>query len=68
MIASSSEDLIIDISSVENGEQVAEIKTVAPTFTVAFHPSHFLLAFACDDKEQNRDAGTVRLYGLAERD
>lgn len=34
------------------------------------HPRQFLLAYACDDKderERDRDAGTVKLWGLGER-
>lgn len=66
LIASASEDLIIDISSVETGEKVAEVNNQTPTFTVAFHPNRYLLAFACDDKDRdyNRDAGTIKLFGL----
>lgn len=37
----------------------------SPTFTVAWHPKLRLLAYACDDKDKyNRDAGTVKLFGL----
>ena len=67
LIASASEDLIIDISSSETGEKIAEISNQSPTFTVAFHPNRYLLAYACDDKdtrEYNRDAGTIKLWGL----
>ena len=66
MIASASEDLVIDISHVESGESIAEIKTEAPTFTVAFHPKQYLLAYACDDKDfsSNRDSGTVKVFGF----
>lgn len=66
LLASGSEDLLIDISYVETGEKVAEITTEAPTFTVSFHPKRPLLAYACDDKDsyQQRDAGTVKVYGF----
>jgi THO complex subunit, putative len=65
LLASASEDLLIDISYVETGEKVFGIPVESPTFTVAFHPNRYLLAFACDDKENfNRDAGTVKLFGL----
>jgi THO complex subunit 3 len=67
MIASASEDLVVDISHVETGEKVAELPTTSPTFTVAFHPKQHLLAFACDDKDQyrdDRDAGTVKVFGF----
>ena len=67
LIATASEDLVIDIADVETGEKVAEVPCESPTFTVAWHPRKYLLAFACDDKdnyERDRDAGTVKLYGL----
>lgn len=62
MLASASEDLLIDIADVETGEKIAEVPCESPTFTVAWHPKRHLLAFACDDRD--RDAGTVKLYGL----
>ena len=37
---------------VETGERICEVQCNAPTFTVAWHPSKPLLAFACDDKVQ----------------
>lgn len=73
MLASASEDLVIDISSTETGEKIAEIPTESPTFTVAFHPRKYLLAFACDDKQtdhfrdnrdNSREAGTVKVFGF----
>ena len=50
MLASASEDLFIDIAMVETGERVCEVNCISPTFTVAWHPNRYLLAFACDDK------------------
>ncbi|XP_072042057.1 THO complex subunit 3-like isoform X2 [Amphiura filiformis] len=67
LLASASEDLVIDIAHVETGEKVAEVPCETPTFTVAWHPKKPLLAFACDDKDKynrDRDAGTVKLFGL----
>lgn len=70
LLASASEDLEIDIAHVETGNRVASIPTESPTFTVAFHPKKYLLAFACDDKaqqsydRQSRDAGTVKIFGF----
>nr|XP_034329499.1 THO complex subunit 3 isoform X2 [Crassostrea gigas] len=67
MLASASEDLIIDIAEVDSGEKVAEITCEAPTFTVAWHPRRPLLAYACDDRDtydRNRDAGTVKVFGF----
>lgn len=50
------------------GEKLWEIQCESPTFTVAWHPKRPLLAYACDDKEgkydSNREAGTVKLFGL----
>ncbi|RXG59755.1 THO complex subunit 3 [Armadillidium vulgare] len=68
LIASGSEDQTIDIAYVGSGERVAVINVAYPTFTLAWHPRQFLLAYACDDKdERDRDAGTVKLWGLGER-
>jgi THO complex subunit 3 len=67
LLASGSEDLKIDIGHVESTEKVAEISVDSPTFTVAWHPSLYLLAYACDDKdkyERDRDAGNVRVWGF----
>jgi len=50
------------------GEKLWEVQCDSPTFTVAWHPKRPLLAYACDDKEgkydSNREAGTVKLFGL----
>ena len=65
MLASGSEDLLIDVSHVGTGERIVGIPVEAPTFTVAWHPRVNLLAYACDDKDEgNRDAGTVKLFGI----
>jgi len=65
MLASASEDLFIDIAMVETGERICDVPCLTPTFTIAWHPNRYLLAFACDDKDKHdRDAGTVRLFGL----
>ncbi|XP_071793248.1 THO complex subunit 3-like [Asterias amurensis] len=67
MLASASEDLAIDIANVETGEKITEVQCESPTFTVAWHPKRHLLAFACDDKDKynrDRDAGTIKLFGL----
>ncbi|GAB6031574.1 THO complex subunit 3 [Chamberlinius hualienensis] len=67
MLASASEDLVIDIAEVETGEKITDVPVEYPTFTVAWHPKRYLLAYACDDKdkyEREREAGTVKLFGL----
>lgn len=67
MIASASEDLVIDIAEVETGIKITEALCESPSFTVAWHPKRHLIAFACDDKEKydrDRDAGTIKLFGI----
>jgi len=69
LIASASEDLVVDIAHVETGELVYQIPVKASTFSVAWHPKRYLLAFACDDKygsgeDRERDAGLVKLFGV----
>ena len=49
------------------GARVHEVPCESQTFAVAWHPRQYLLAYACDDKhkyDRNRDAGTVKLFGL----
>ncbi|KAL1115432.1 hypothetical protein AAG570_007462, partial [Ranatra chinensis] len=67
LLASGSEDLFIDIADVGSGERVAEVPVDAPTFTVAWHPRQYVLAYACDDKDQydrKRDTGNLKLFGF----
>nr|CAD7449932.1 unnamed protein product [Timema bartmani] len=67
LLASASEDLVIDIGEVETGEKVVDIPVEAATFTVAWHPTQYLLAYACDDKDsydRKRDAGSLKVYGF----
>jgi len=67
LLASASEDMKIDIGHVETTEKIAEIGVDSPTFTVAWHPSRYLLAYACDDKdkyERDRDAGSLKVWGF----
>ncbi|GBP19332.1 THO complex subunit 3 [Eumeta japonica] len=68
LLASASEDHVIDIGDTDTGEKVAEIPVQAATFTVAWHPSRYLLAFACEDKEpaeRKRDAGNLKVWGFS---
>lgn len=68
MLASGSEDLYVDIADVTNGEKITDIPIDAATFTVAWHPKQYLLAFACDDKEQfdrKRDTGNLKVFGFS---
>lgn len=69
LLASASEDLLIDIAHTETGEKVADVAVDAATFTVAWHPKQYLLAYACDDKDSNdrrREAGNLKVYGFQE--
>ncbi|XP_046480721.1 THO complex subunit 3 [Neodiprion pinetum] len=68
LLAAASEDLVIDIGEVETGEKVADIPVEAATFTVAWHPKQYLLAYACDDKDtydRKRDAGSLKVFGFS---
>ena len=66
-MASASEDTKIDIGHVNTAERVADIPVDNPTFTISWHPSRYLLAYACDDKDKydgGRDAGNLRVWGF----
>ncbi|KAI5730532.1 hypothetical protein M8J76_014714 [Diaphorina citri] len=65
LIASGSEDLTIDIAHVESGKKVYDICIQAATFTVAWHPKQYLLAYACDDKyDRKQDCGNLKVFGF----
>lgn len=65
LIASASEDLFLDIAYIQTGDKVYQVPTQAPTFTVAWHPKKYILAYACDDKDKyDRDTGGIWLFGL----
>ena len=67
LLASASEDTIIDVAHVETGERVADIPVHSPSFTIAWHPKRYLLAYACDDKEKydrDRDLGSLKVWGF----
>jgi THO complex subunit 3 len=67
LLASASEDLTIDVSDIDTGEKISEISVDAPTFTVAWHPKQYLLAYACDEKDSSRrDAGNLKVWGFTE--
>lgn len=64
LLATASEDNVIDISHVESGERVYELRTDEFCYSTAFHPKSYLLAFACDDKDQRDVNHCVKLFGL----
>lgn len=66
LLAAASEDLYIDVSEVSTGEPVVEVPVETPTFTVAWHPKRYILAYACDDKESyKKEVGTLKLFGFS---
>ncbi len=68
LLAAASEDLFIDVSEVSTGARVFDIPVETPTFTVAWHPKKYILAYACDDKEiydRKKDIGTLKLFGFS---
>ncbi len=71
LLASASEDTVIDVAHVETGEKIADVQVSAPTFTVAWHPKRYLLAYACDDKDKydrDRDSGSLKVWGFPSED
>ena len=73
LLASGSEDLVIDIAYVGTGEKVATVSCNAFPFAVAWHPSQNILAYVTDDKgkhgdkhsrDSDKSTGCVKLFGL----
>ena len=73
LLASGSEDLVIDISHVTTGDKITTISCNAFPFCVSWHPTRNILAFVTDDKSKHNDkhsrdsdksTGCVKLYGL----
>ncbi|KAJ3193889.1 hypothetical protein HK101_003911 [Irineochytrium annulatum] len=62
LIASGSEDLMIDISHVESGDHVHTITCTAATNTVAWHPHRYILAYAGDEVNSRTPEGNLRLF------
>lgn len=69
MLASASEDLFIDVAEVESGAKIIDIPIDAATFTCAWHPKQYLLAYACDDKDtydRKKESGNLRVFGFSQ--
>jgi hypothetical protein len=66
LLAAGSEDAEIDVFRAETGGPVASIPVNAPVNDLAWHPRKYLLAYACDDKDQRsgKDEGSLRVWGL----
>lgn len=59
---------VLKIIAINFSFQITDIPIDAATFTVAWHPKQYLLAFACDDKEQfdrKRDTGNLKVFGFS---
>ncbi|KNC97001.1 uncharacterized protein SPPG_07817 [Spizellomyces punctatus DAOM BR117] len=68
LIASGSEDRIIDISAVETGESVHTIQCNAAMNSVAWHPTKHILAYAGDDvggRDHKTPEGNLRVFGVS---
>lgn len=66
LIAIGSEDKKIDISNSDTGEEILSVPTKNSGINdLAWHPRKYLLAYAGDDKDGNRDDGSFRVWGLS---
>ena len=69
LISSGSEDLCISIDHVETGAHITKVPVSSPTFSIAWHPKRYLLAYACDDKDKyDRNSGSLKIYGFPSDD
>lgn len=66
-IAAGSEDSVIDISDVVNGNQIFALGVKGATNVVSWHPSRYLLAYATEE-EYSRDGVAIHLYGAISKD
>ncbi|KAF0988925.1 hypothetical protein HZS_3869 [Henneguya salminicola] len=59
------EELICVRALVETGESIHELSCPGSTFTLAWHPSKYVLAYSCGDRDKNeKEIGSVRLFGV----
>ncbi len=66
-MAAGSEDHCIDISWVKSADRVGDLKCDGETYTMAWHPKQYILAFASDDRMTTyREVGHVKLYGFSQ--
>ncbi|KHN80641.1 THO complex subunit 3, partial [Toxocara canis] len=66
LIATASEDHSIDIAWADTGARVCELRVNAETYTCAWHPNAYLLAYSSAPAIDSRDREvTVRLFGFA---
>ncbi|VDM28436.1 unnamed protein product, partial [Toxocara canis] len=66
LIATASEDHSIDIAWADTGARVCELRVNAETYTCAWHPNAYLLAYSSAPAIDSRDREvTVKLFGFA---
>eukprot|EP01010_Urceolus_cornutus_P000604 NODE_1122_length_1095_cov_265.391969_g858_i0.p1 GENE.NODE_1122_length_1095_cov_265.391969_g858_i0~~NODE_1122_length_1095_cov_265.391969_g858_i0.p1 ORF type:complete len:326 (-),score=59.08 NODE_1122_length_1095_cov_265.391969_g858_i0:54-1031(-) len=68
MVASTSEESLIDISHIETGKGIHQVATTGPNNAVAWHPREHILAFASDDDRHQKgreDEGVVKVLRCA---
>eukprot|EP00051_Salpingoeca_urceolata_P032709 m.16984 g.16984 ORF g.16984 m.16984 type:complete len:168 (+) comp5366_c0_seq1:124-627(+) len=65
LLATGSDDPFIFIHSVDTGEKIHQISAESGAFTLAWHPSQMVLAYAGDEKDrEHRAAGLISLFGV----
>ena len=63
LLATTSEDLLIDIIEVSSCEQVTSIRCHAPQLSVSWHPQQYLLAYAGEERNRNNtEVGMINLF------
>eukprot|EP01132_Coremiostelium_polycephalum_P005365 gene5365-6695_t len=63
-IASSSEDVSVDISHVETGQSVFQLNCDFGMNSISWHPTQPLIALAFDEKDNSsKDVGNIRVFG-----
>ncbi|CAD6184712.1 unnamed protein product [Caenorhabditis auriculariae] len=65
LLAAGSEDHSIDISYVNDGSRVHDLKIDGETFSVAWHPTQLLLAYAASNVHDKRDSASVKVFGYS---
>lgn len=64
LLATASEDLFVDIIETETCNRCHKITTVAPQYSVAWHPKSYLLAYSGEDRSRSYgDMGNIHLFG-----
>ena len=51
----------------ETGEHVISIPCNSAMNSISWNPKEYLLAFAGDDKDYNKDKGSIHIFGVNQR-